>query len=288
MLLCRLTFDFKREVLDQNEREDLTELALSYMVTLLKEGRIWGRDYQYAWQEDRLLFYFYLPTAEDFQWDHPNEASRKSAHKLAENLCRPPEFQVVGQRQEPPEMHWRDAASLVLCTDFIDYRSPLKHGETGMPIPLAWLPIHHFKKDNIFLWAAEYRAHDKVFIGSGELELPAYKQMADPASSLCQIGRGLCTLIEEHTEIPTFFYLYKYWGYPDQREWVCPSCGGPFQVAGRESVVGHFSGEIAEPPSFWDFPFRCLPCRLVSQTPVDVDGRRAHIGTFPGSRSKKA
>ncbi len=47
---------------------------------------------------------------------------------------------------------------------------------------------------------------------SGAVEIPAYRQLADPNSLLSEDGRRLCREVESRTGIPTFYYLLRYWG----------------------------------------------------------------------------
>ena len=72
----------------------------------------------------------------------------------------------------------------------------------------------------------EYKSLDRIYIYSGELEIPAYKQLAEYESGLSKEGRKLCKIIEEEIKKPVFYYLHRYWGRKiGEENRVCPSCG---------------------------------------------------------------
>jgi predicted nucleic acid-binding Zn ribbon protein len=101
--------------------------------------------------------------------------------------------------------------------------------------------------------------------------------MADPNSKLAQDGRDLCRGLETATGLPTFYYLHRYWGRPKgEEDRLCPGCGGKWRTG---AATG---GKRL----FWQFDFRCDPCRLVSHFGVSTDGgRHTRIGEFQGERA---
>jgi predicted nucleic acid-binding Zn ribbon protein len=121
-------------------------------------------------------------------------------------------------------------------------------------------------------WAGTYKDLDKVWLASGALEIPAYKQLADPKSDLSVTGRDLCARIEEATEKPTFYYLTRYLGCNDGEAMrPCPLCGGEWRL----------SDQNADMSPFHKFQFKCDSCRLVSRIADSYeDERRARIGEY--------
>src|SRR5438445_471788 len=81
-----------------------------------------------------------------------------------------------------------------------------------------------------YYWQSYYVEHDNIWLGSGTLEIGAYRELADPNSGLSEHGRSLCREIEAATKVPTFYYLLRFWGRAkgeDQRR--CPGCGGEWR-----------------------------------------------------------
>ena len=153
-----------------------------------------------------------------------------------------------------------------------DAASPLSCGDTGLPIPLYLLPITQQIRESLYFWARAYNYHDNIWLGSAALEVPAYKQLADPTSDLSATGRELCAEVERATEKPTFYFVHRYWG-RNVGEAVrpCPLCGGKW----------HLSGSPKDRNLFHDFHFRCERCRLVSHCADSYDHERhARIGEF--------
>jgi len=165
---------------------------------------------------------------------------------------------------------WKDAAFLYLSTHLFDSESSLCLGNDGTPFPYFRLPLTDEEKRKIYYWTAKYREFDSIWIGSGELEMPAYRLLADPDSSLSTKGRECCAIIEKATGIPTYYYLMRHYGRKsaDEKKRRCPGCGKPWFVEYPES----------DRP-FWEFDFMCKRCRLVSNLAYDDDNSRyAKIG----------
>ena len=53
-------------------------------------------------------------------------------------------------------------------------------GDSGESIPSYLLPLSVGKQEGLYFWLNEYQALDRLWINSGELEMPTYKQMAKP------------------------------------------------------------------------------------------------------------
>ena len=141
-------------------------------------------------------------------------------------------------------------------------------------MPLFTLPVPDQIKEDLYSWQKDYRELDSVWMRSGPVEMPAYRQLAVPCSDLSVDGRRLCREIENATGIPTFYYLMRYWGRPkgeDDRS--CPGCGEGWKASESESEYGE---------KFHQFHFKCEPCRLVSHKGKGADGRHARIGEFHG------
>lgn len=171
-----------------------------------------------------------------------------------------------------PCSKWKGAPFLYLFTKWCAWCSPVCRGDGKHPVPLFTLPVSEQVKEDLHGWQKSYRGLDVVWMKSGDLEMPAYRQLADPRSDLSEDGRRLCREIEDATGIPTFYYLMRYWGRSkDENDRICPGCGENWKAS------EHHYGE-----KFHEFHFKCESCRLVSRVGNSTDGGHARIGEFRG------
>lgn len=166
--------------------------------------------------------------------------------------------------------NWKAAKELYLYTDYVQEGLPVREGKKGAGIPIYQLPLEPDQAELIAFWAIRYRRFDGVQLGCGELEIPAYRQMAEVKSGLSRSGREACKIIEKATGKPTYYFLHRYWGWENQnreRKRRCPSCGGKWLVKSKsKSGMGRFE-------------FKCEPCRLVSEMCSSTENKRyAEIG----------
>ena len=167
---------------------------------------------------------------------------------------------------------WRRSSSFYLFTHAFDDASPVCCGDSGEPIPVYLLPIPDQDRRDLFSWAGSYKHLDNIWLNSGALEIPAYKQLADPTSQLSVAGRELCASIEKATQKLTFYYLKRYWGRSDgEATRVCPLCGRKWRL----------SNQPADMSPLHKFQFKCDSCRLVSRIADSYDDERhARIGEY--------
>lgn len=177
-------------------------------------------------------------------WDIQDEKSEKDTNKELENLY--------------------------LMPSFGEDESPICNGRNGKPIPLFTLQLSEGLKQQIYFWTNTYKYIDRIFINSGPLEIPTYKEMAYYNSHLSQEGRQLCADIESSTRITSYYFVKRYWGRKSNEESrLCPKCGKNW-FKGRETKNG-----------IGQFDFQCKPCRLVSYLGIDIsDERHARIGEW--------
>lgn len=151
---------------------------------------------------------------------------KKAVGKVKEVFGYEPEIQMLEDPGKKRFASWRSAKSLYLYTEMFDERSPVRSTEFEHPVPLYLLPIDSQTRDYLTRWVDLYRLHDSIWIGSGQLEFQAYKELADPASELCTEGIEYCKKIEKSTRKPTYFYLMRYYGRrKGENSRSCPLCG---------------------------------------------------------------
>jgi predicted nucleic acid-binding Zn ribbon protein len=255
----------------RSNRDDFENTAESYLVSLLRNGQLCG-EYVFGWIKNYLIAYAYLA--------RPN-ATKENFHSKWTKRCLTELFRVSGTNpiwkllaDETP-VHfpsWKTAPSLCLFTAWTIHDPPVVRNDIGTPIPAYLLPLSEKQRDEIYSWAYSYRNHDSIWTESGYLEIPAYKELVEPTSELSEYGRHICRTIEKATGIPSFYYLFRYWGRKNEdTSRLCPGCGKKWVV----------KSEKEPKKSFWDFPYQCKKCRLVSDHAcIDDDARYARIGEY--------
>src|SRR5262249_27697166 len=135
-------------------------------------------------------------------------------------------IKVIAVYKSTPFSTWQKSRSLFLHADCMEEYGTAFCGDTGACVPAYTLPMSDDDRERLYFWRKEYISHDRLWLYSGALEIPAYKQLADPDSELSSRGRELCAKIEKSTQIPTFYCLKRYWGRNEgEAERSCPGCG---------------------------------------------------------------
>ena len=269
MFLTQLTFG----TVDGNtaNQDDLTDAAEWYLASLLKHGQIYG-EYLYDWIGGTLTAYVHLPRPDALDERHHSEWSLDSLKKVENLFGHAPTAKVLSDNVPKRFPKWNRSSSFYLFTHAFDDTSPVCCGDSGKPVPLYLLPLTQQTIEDLYFWSRSYHNHDNLWLGSGALEIPAYKQLADPQSELSLNGRELCTEIETATGKPTFYFMNRYWGREEGEEnRLCPGCGSKWRSKEKTSRGNPFH----------QFAFRCKRCRLVSHlASSDDEERYARIGEY--------
>jgi predicted nucleic acid-binding Zn ribbon protein len=269
MFLVQITFGSDGG--ESQRRETLRDSAESYLSSLLWNGQI-SRDYFLAWSNAQLLGYTRVARPDSFAKRYHSQWGLSELNKLIEAFGRDPEWRIIEDDVPKRFPSWSRSSSFYLFTHAFDDASPVCCGDSGKSIPVYLLPISEQDRRDLYSWAGSYKHLDNVWLASGALEIPAYKQLADPTSELSVAGRKLCASIEKATQKPTFYYLERYWGRSDgEATRVCPLCGGEWRL----------SDQNADMAPFHKFQFKCDSCRLVSHIADSYDDQRhARIGEY--------
>jgi predicted nucleic acid-binding Zn ribbon protein len=256
---------------DSQTEATRSNIAEEYLAALLHNGQILG-DYLLAPCKGKLVAYTRVARPKALARRSHSQWGLSSLQKVVERFGQIPQCEIIQDNVPARFASWTKSSSLYLFTHAFDHTSPVCCGDSGAPIPLYLLPISDQTREDLYFWAMHYREHDNVWLTSGVLEVPAYKQTADPRSELSSVGRGLCREIEAATGKKTFYYLHRYWGRKvGERDRVCPICGRRWRTSRKEP----------ETTPFWQFPFRCVRCRLVSHCADSYDNERyAAIGEY--------
>jgi predicted nucleic acid-binding Zn ribbon protein len=271
MILANVIFGTRRK----NESDQLEDIAEGYLGTLYKSGQLCG-EYFLTWTNGRLNAHVLLASRTAMEVRHHSQYGMKELKKATEAFGAKPVWRILDDEASQPTSSWRGAPFLYLFTHAFDWASPVCRGDGKPPVPVFMLPVAFEHKEQLYFWQGSYRDHDNIWLGSGALEIPAYRQLADPGSELAGDGRELCREIETATGIPTFYYLARYWGRPKaEDERLCPGCGGAWRTEHPRESQGRF----------WQFHFKCDGCRFVSHLGVSTDGgRHTRIGEFDEKR----
>ena len=251
------------------QREALKDAAESYLAALLKNGQIYG-DYLFAWSNGNLVAYTHAARPDSLAERRHSEWGTSDLNSVVKLFGQPPACQIIDDDVPKRFASWKRSTSFYLFTNAFAAASPLSCGDTGSRIPLYLLPLAQQTREDLYFWDRAYDYHDNIWLGSAALEIPAYKQLADPTSDLSVTGRELCAEVERATGKPTFYYMHRYWG-RNVVEAVrpCPLCGDKW----------HSSNDSVDARPFYRFHFRCKRCRLVSHCADSYDDERhARIG----------
>ena len=269
MFLARIAFDTDNA--SPRDRDTLSDVAECYLAALLKNGQIYG-EYLFAWSQGTFAAYTHLARPDSLAERHHSQWAMSDLKSVIDAFGQPPKFEIMEDDIPKRFRSWKRSSSFYLFTDAFNAVSPICCGDTGQPIPLYLLPIDQEIREAVYFWARSYSHHDNIWLGSAALEIPAYKQLADPTSDLSMTGRELCANIESASETPTFYYMYRHWGRKDgEAVRPCPVCGGKW----------HSFGVATDRQPFHRFYFRCDGCRLVARcADTYADERHARIGEY--------
>ena len=266
MILANVIFGSPRG----KNREDLEEAIESYLAALFRGGQICGERFL-TLTRGKLNAHVLLAAPEAVNLKFHTSWGKKSLAEVVRVFGREPVWKILDDDAGKTSSRWKGSPSLYLFTNLIDWYSPVCRGDGKRAVPLFSLPVSDQIKDDVYCWQKNYKDFDSVWMGSGALEVPAYRQMAELRSDLSEEGRRLCRETEEGTGIPTFYYLVRYYAWAkDEADRPCPGCGRAWRTT-----------EPEQGGKFHQFHFRCEPCRLVSHLGVSSDGARlARIGDF--------
>src|SRR6476660_9643123 len=220
MILANVTFGSLRG----KPREELEDAVESYLSALFKGGQICGQRFM-TLTKGKVNAHVLLAAPEAMGLKFHTAWGRKNLAEVVSLFGREPVWKILDDDAGKTSFKWRGAPFLYLFTNAFDWYSPVCRGDLkrSVSVPLFTLPVSDQIKEDLYRWQQSYREHDNVWLGSGALEIPAYRELVDPNSGLSDEGRRLCSEIESGTGIPTFYYLMRYWRKSKaEEERVCP------------------------------------------------------------------
>ena len=258
---------------------ELEDRADCFLAALRKNGQICG-DHVSGWIDGQFRATAYAADEDALETKFFSERTKGDLMEVTAYCSHRPVLNIVDDTPPTRRSPWRKAGSLYLFTHAFDVASAVCSGKDRSPVALHLLPLGDVGRQEICNWQTSYRQHDAIWLECGELEIPAYRQLADPQSELSSGGRELCETVEQSTGLPTYYYLMRHWGRKKGEERrKCPLCGKSWQnkTAGRTARELHW------------FDFRCLRCRLVSDVAsTNEDERHATIGEYKRGRRRSS
>jgi len=254
MILFKATFTKKAQALS----DDLEVCLEEYFSALIKNGQIYG-GYDSGWHGDQMVVVTHLPSARAVSPRNNSGYAAEALTQLRKLLAAKPEWQPLTSEGDITRSSLKRAPFLYLQTDAFTIEPPIQSGHDGQNIPTYMLPLDPLKREEIYFWSRSYAVHDRMWIQSGDLETAAYRQLSRLDSSLASEGREICAMVEAATNIPTYYYLMRYYRQKSREaQRLCPGCGRNWQA-----------NSVIENQPFWEFHFKCDPCRLVSHCGVE-------------------
>ncbi|MCG7531633.1 Zn-ribbon-containing protein [Psychrobium sp. MM17-31] len=266
MILHKLIFGRISDV----DREQAEEYIKSYISVLFHNGQACG-EYFSVLEQGELCAYINLPELAASESKHHCQYGKKWLAKIEAIFQQSPIWNVIDDELPAVDVDFTESPFLFLNTEYDEYESPIYRGDNDYSIPLFKFFNTHEEREAVYYWQREYQELETIWIRGGALEMLAYKELANPSSTFSCGGREICQAIEKFTGIPTYYYLFRYYGRRENEDArKCPSCGKKWQNKHQQND-----------PSFHHFDFICHDCRLVSHLSIDnSDERHAVIGEW--------
>ena len=253
-MLVHLTFTPKKVIGDEEDAYAFRDNVEGLVGIWIKHGHLLGEPHM-GWRAGSVHVYGTVPAPDALErqyWQHSPEVvdayERWQSFALTEPNCERIDDEPFMEPQP-----WQDAQALYLFAHHIEGTSSVCAWETGEAIPAYLLPLDDELNEDLYFWTLAHANADNLWLQSGALEMEAYREMADPYSTLSVAGRAIAARIELLTGKPTYYFLHRYYGWPGESERGrrCPNCGQLFE---RDAH-----------PCERLLTFRCVPCRLATE-----------------------
>lgn len=243
---------------EKSSIEEAKNLIEDYLVSLWFAGQIDLNRYSTAIFENEHVAYVYALGNDAGKRNSHSRSGLEHIRELKKFFTRTPVWVPLEERFSKTKIAWQKAPFLFLFTNFMTVESPIRRGDTAKPIPVYRFSLDDIERENIVLWAHRYRNLQGVWADSHDLEMQAYRAIADPESKLSQSGLESCRIIEKSCGVPTYYYLDRSYGRKeeDERNRKCPLCDGEWYIGTPETE------QCTD--EFLPFDFRCDKCRLLS------------------------
>ncbi|MBM7038143.1 Zn-ribbon-containing protein [Vibrio ulleungensis] len=240
------------------------EKAINGLYEALRfNGQILGREFPIAMGEGVFLTRVVCPEQESLHPRNHSDYVRFAVDKLSEAKLLAPKVRLVGQdlnsqASDPSVCEGERPSWQLLYTTYVHTCSPLRSGDTLLPIPLYRNPpTLNGDHKAVIKWQTEWQACDEIQMAGGcKAEHAALREITDIGSDLFRRGWDLRGRIEYITKVPTYYYQYRVGGksLAEEKARRCPKCDGEW---------------LLEEPAHDIFHFKCDACRIVSNISWD-------------------
>lgn len=249
MLIAQVDFD----ILVDSGCEKQSDAIYSVLAAYSRDGRILDENFGIFQSENTFKSFVSIPAEDAFEKLLGSKYISEAIQKLNTVGLSPPNHKILGKETENSEScECENSSTYFLITNFLSIQSPVKCFDCNLPVPLYWFP--RFSSSNfsdIFRWQSEYKACDSLQMNCGLGERFGINQMSKLNSGLSKTGLEICQTIQDLTNKPCYYYLYRYNGksLKKENERKCPSCGSEW---------------LLKKPFQNFFDFRCDKCHLLS------------------------
>ncbi|WCE30405.1 Zn-ribbon-containing protein [Vibrio sp. SCSIO 43137] len=230
------------------------------MEALRFNGQILGREFPVVMGEGVFYVRLVCPEQESLHPDNHSDFVNYCLSKLSDASLLAPKVRLLGRDINSEQAAEEEVPSWqVLYTTYVHTCSPLRSGESLLPIPLYRNPpTLNGDHKSVIKWQTEWQACDEIQMGGAcKAEHAALREITDIGSDLFRRGWDLRGRIEYLTGIPTYYYQYRVGGVSlaDEKQRRCPKCGGEW---------------LLNEPLHDIFYFKCDRCRIVSNISWDM------------------
>jgi len=231
----------------------------SLMEALRYNGQILGREFPIIIGEGVFFVRVVCPEENSLHPDNYSQYVNFCIAQLSKVSLLSPKVRLLGRDLNSEEAAEKAPPTWqVLYTTYVHTCSPLRSGETLLPIPLYRNPATLNGDHKVVIkWQTEWQACDELQMAGGcKAEHAALAEIAQIDSDLFRRGWDIRGRIEYITKVPTYYYLYRVGGksLAKEKERKCPKCGGEW---------------LLETPLHDVFYFMCDNCRIVSNISWD-------------------
>jgi predicted nucleic acid-binding Zn ribbon protein len=240
------------------EREAQFDAIGSYVAALRRNGNLL-KEWLIAAEDHGWTVYAAAPARDAFKKANQNEFVRKRLSTLKEAKVGRPFVRFLSTLPDTaPDCRCSAPLAYFLFTTFLHSEPPVRCLECNGVVPLYRLPTPKTGEYSALLtWEADYKACDTLQINSTVGVRFGERQMSTLTSSLSRSGLAVCRELEERTERPVYYYLFRSSARSRSAEMRrgCPNCGRKWRL---------------QVPLYGKFDFKCDACRLLSNIAWNV------------------
>ncbi|MBX3324354.1 MAG: DUF2310 family Zn-ribbon-containing protein [Nitrospira sp.] len=181
LILTRISFGIPKRRCTKAADEAVEE----YLAALMYNGQI-SADYLI---QERPKYVAYVQATHDqaIESHYLSPWGKKCSDSILSIFGHRPKYAHLEPSLKRKGLSWRSAKSLFLHTAMFKSGSPVGSPELRQVVPVYRLPLSYQQRDYLIRWTRNYRDHDSIWVGSGKLEVGAYREMADPRSELSRV-----------------------------------------------------------------------------------------------------